>query len=376
MEVKIFCKALKNIGIESLIGVPDSTLKEFCDYIQTNGKNEFSHEVVPNEGSAVSMAVGVYLGDGKPACVYMQNSGLGNTVNPITSILNKQVYNIPVLCLIGWRGEPNIKDEPQHKFMGAITNPLLELLEIEYSVISKETTEKELESILEKANTVMKRKEQYAIVIKKDTFSKREPHVYKNEYTLAREEAIGCILEHIKDSDLIVSTTGKISREAYEQSDKIKGHHNNIFLTVGGMGHASMIAYGIAKSKKDKKTYCLDGDGAVLMHMGSLAFIGKNPVPNMVHICLNNEAHESVGGMPTGATEINYSEVAKECGYPNIFTAETKEELISVMKRLEIINELSFIEIKVSIGSRDDLGRPKETSEENKDNFMKNMVVK
>lgn len=374
MEVQLFCKELKNIGIETLIGVPDSTLKEFCDYLQTDGKQEFTHEVVANEGAAVGMAIGTYLATEKPACVYMQNSGLGNVVNPITSILNKKVYNIPLLCLVGWRGEPDTKDEPQHKFMGEITLPVLELLQIEYAVISAQTTAIEFQEIVQKAALVLNRNEQYAIVIKTNTFSKGQACIYKNEYAFGREDAIRCVLEYTSENELVVSTTGKISREAYEQSDQIHGHHRNVFLTVGGMGHASMIAYGLAKQKSDTRIYCLDGDGSVLMHMGSLAFIGKHPLSNMIHICLNNDAHESVGGMPTGAVGLSYSAIAKECGYPHTFTATTNNELVSILKQLDNINELVFIEVKVSIGCRSDLGRPKESAEENKNNFMANIV--
>lgn len=373
MKVEVFCNKIKELGIETLIGVPDSTLKEFCDYIQMDGSKDFTHEVVANEGAAVGMGTGMYLATGKPVCVYMQNSGLGNTVNPVTSILNKEVYNIPLLNLIGWRGEPGVKDEPQHKFMGKVTVPLLELLQIEYGIISKETTERELEMIFQKADTTLKRKEQYAIIIKMNTFSKGKSCSYSNNYTLGREEAIKSIVEYIKEDNLIVSTTGKISREVYEQSDSIHGHHRNVFLTVGGMGHASMIAYGLAKSKEDKKIYCIDGDGAALMHMGSMAFIGGNKLSNLIHICLNNEAHESVGGMPTGAVGLSYCSIAKECGYPKTYSVSTEDELKAVMIQLETVKEMTFIEVKVSLGSRSDLGRPKETAEENKDAFMSNL---
>ncbi len=370
MKVEFFVEKIKELGIGSLIGVPDSTLKQFCDYVNSGADIGMEHFVPANEGAATGMAVGVYLATGKPACVYMQNSGLGNVVNPLTSIANEEVYDIPMLFITGYRGEPGIKDEPQHKFMGKITTSMYELLGVEYAVIGKETSDDEVCDIFLKAKELLSNNKQFALIIKKDTFEKKSFGSYENGYTLVREEVIGEIVRTLEPEDVVISTTGKISREVYEQSDIILGNHSQDFLTVGGMGHASMIAYGYAVNRPKKRVYCIDGDGAVLMHMGSLAFIGSNKVDNLVHICINNGAHESVGGMPTGASEARFSDVAKACGYDNVYCIEDMEALKQCLMEVKSNNSLAFIEVMVAMKSREDLGRPKETAVENKKSFM------
>ncbi len=370
MQVEVFVRELKRIGIDNMYGVPDSTLKQFCDYLNREGSKDFRHLVPANEGAAVGLAAGSYLATGKPACVYMQNSGVGNIVNPLTSIANEEVYGIPMLFLVGWRGEPGIHDEPQHIFMGKITENIFDVLAVEHEYISKDTTDKELSSIMERAKKCLEGDRQYAIIIKKDTFEARAGEKYSNGYDFVREDAIGQILKSIKPEDVVVSTTGKISREVYEQSDIIIGHHKQSFLTVGGMGHASMIAYGYAINRPDKKVYCIDGDGAVLMHMGSEAFIGHHKLDNLVHICINNDAHESVGGMPTGASGIKYSDTAKACGYDLVMTAYNEKQLGEALDKAASYEGTVFIEIFVSLQSRADLGRPKESAFCNKTNFM------
>ncbi len=374
MKIEEFVYKLHESGIETITGIPDSTLSQFCDYIENNGNNLFkSHIVTENEGGAVGIAIGEYLATGKAACVYMQNSGLGNIANPITSLAHQDVYGIPMLFLIGWRGEPGIQDEPQHKFMGRITIRMLELLEIDYSIIDNGTTMQELNDIFRKAEKSFSCNKQFAIVIKKGTFDKRELCTYRNGQELAREDAIREIVRWMQDDDLIVSTTGKISRELYEQMDSVRGNHKQVFLTVGGMGHAKMIAYGIAQRRGGQRVICLDGDGAVLMHMGGLAIIGQHPLNNLVHICLDNEAHESVGGMPTGAAGLDYCKIARDSGYPYVYEAETKAVLSEILKEVRNREELSFIQVKAAIGSRAELTRPKESPEENKRAFMDTM---
>lgn len=370
MQVEVFVSELKRIGIDNMYGVPDSTLKQFCDYLNREGSKDFRHLVPANEGAAVGLAAGSYLATGKPACVYMQNSGVGNIVNPLTSIANEEVYGIPMLFLVGWRGEPGVHDEPQHIFMGKITENIFDVLAVEHEYISKDTTAQELSSIMDRAKKSLESDRQYAIIIKKDTFEARAGEKYSNGYDFVREDAIGQILKSIKPEDVVVSTTGKISREVYEQSDIIIGHHKQSFLTVGGMGHASMIAYGYAINRPDKKVYCIDGDGAVLMHMGSEAFIGHHKLDNLVHICINNDAHESVGGMPTGASGIKYSDTAKACGYDLVMTAGNEKQLGEALDKAASYEGTVFIEIFVSLQSRADLGRPKESASCNKINFM------
>lgn len=371
MKVQTLGKIIKNLGIRTITGIPDSTLQEFCVFLDSAGKEMFDNYIVPaNEGAAVGIAIGEYLSTGVPACVYMQNSGLGNAVNPITSLANDKVYGIPMLFLIGWRGEPGRQDEPQHKFMGEITSELVELLNISYDIIEAETSEEDLENIRQKIAVAFSEKKQYALVIKRGTFESDYKTTYQNQNVLVREDAIKTITDWLQPEDIVISTTGKISRELYENMDDLKGSHEQAFLCVGGMGHANMIAYQMAKRKPDKRVVCLDGDGALLMHMGSLAIIGCRPVDNLVHICLDNEAHESVGGMYTGAGGTKYGEIAKICGYQNVFCVKTDEELKNVLMRTDVSNGLCFIIIKVAISSRADLIRPKESAEENKIRFM------
>lgn len=369
MDTAFFVEKLKELNIDTITGVPDSALKGFCNYVNKADDDSFRHYVPANEGAAVGIAIGNYLASRKPACVYMQNSGLGNAVNPITSLANEKVYGIPMLLLIGWRGQPGKKDEPQHKFMGAVTIPILEALEIPYDVISPKTEEAELGEIMVRAKEQLNACRQYAIVAAPGTF-KEEALQYTNTYQIIREDAVRKVLESLGKNDIVVSTTGKISREVYEQSNQLFGRHEKCFMTVGGMGHASMIAFGIAASCPHKRVICIEGDGALMMHLGSMAFLGKQKPENMLHICLNNEAHESVGGMPTGAVP-DYWKCAKEMGYEFYETVKSYEELDNVFPQILEKKGLIFVEIKVAMDSRKDLGRPAETAAENKEEFMK-----
>ncbi|NLI90121.1 MAG: phosphonopyruvate decarboxylase, partial [Epulopiscium sp.] len=280
-------------------------------------------------------------------------------------------YDIPALFVVGWRGEPGIADEPQHKFQGIITEDLFKLLGIKHEIIDADTNPKELESIFIKAKNELNNNKQFTIIVKKNTFEKGESRNITNDYKLIREDAIKEILKQVEPDDMIVSTTGKISREVYEQSDLILGSHQQNFLTVGAMGHASSIALALSKECKDKRVYCIDGDGAVLMHMGTLAFIAKQNPENLIHIVLNNDAHESVGGMPTGAVGLKIADLALASGYPKVYSAANIEELSAALKEAKASNRLSLIEVKVGLYSREDLIRPKESAQENKKAFMK-----
>lgn len=375
MKADKLLQALEQRGIHTIIGVPDSTLKQFCDGLQ-NYKGNINHYVPVNEGAAVGLAVGSYLADGKPACVYMQNSGIGNAVNPIASLANRDIYGIPMLFLVGWRGEPGVKDEPQHVFQGKITCKLFEVLSIPYEVIDKDTTWEQMESILTEAFETLSGGEQFAIIVRKGTFEKDVPYTWENGNTLNREEALATILKEGGHEAILVSTTGKISRELYEQSDALYGTHENIFMTVGGMGHASMIALGIAKKRPKEKIMCIDGDGAALMHMGALAFISSQSPENFVHIIINNQSHESVGAMPTGCQKVNFSELAKNVGYSWTIRVSTLEELTKVLHNIDEQKGPILVEVLVSLDSRADLGRPRESARENKEAFMEYILKK
>ena len=365
---------LENMGIDTIAGVPDSTLKQFCDGIQTY-KGGMEHYVTANEGAAVGVAIGSFLATGKPACVYMQNSDIGNAVNPLASLANKDVYGIPLFFIVGWRGEPGVKDEPQHVFQGKITCELFDTLQVPYQVVDKETTEEEMISILAQAKKVLDNNEQFALIVKKGTFEKADPFVWENGNTIGREEVLGRILEMLPMDAAIVSTTGKISRELYEQSDRIFGHHNHIFMTVGGMGHASMIALGLAKKRPDKKVVCIDGDGAALMHMGAIPFIAQQAPENFCHIIINNQAHESVGAMPTGCQGTDFAKIAETAGYMKTLKITTYDEVQTVLEGAVAEKGPVLVEILVSLDSRADLGRPKESARENKESFMKMLDI-
>lgn len=370
MKVEAFIQEVKQAQIKTIAGVPDSLLAQFCDYMNQEGATEFQHFVPANEGAAVGIAAGAYIASGHPALVYMQNSGIGNTINPIASLLHKDVYEIPMLFLIGWRGEPDKKDEPQHIYQGKITCQLCVDMEIPYAIIDECTDAASLHSIFEKVKAAFAKKQQFAIIVRKNTFEKRKSANYQNEHTLVRETAISNILKAIDPTAAVISTTGKISREVYEQSDALFHSHKRCFLTVGSMGHASMIAFGMAKQWNQKRIVCMDGDGAALMHMGALGFLAQQAPENLLHIVLNNEAHESVGGMPTGGTSLSYAAIAKSCGYPFAVQVRDEKELNLAIQKAQEQNSLAMIEVMVKQGSRADLGRPKETPRENKDAFM------
>lgn len=360
---------LEKLEINVITGVPDSTLKQFCDGLLSSG-NRFRHYVTANEGAAVGLAVGSYLSGGRPACVYMQNSGIGNAVNPLASLANGDVYGIPMLFIIGWRGEPGVKDEPQHVFQGKITCQLLDTLAVPFSVIDSETTLEQLEDIFDKVKGAFAELKQYALVVKKGTFEKEDAFLWENGNEMVREQVLGKILECLPRETCIVSTTGKISRELYEQSNRLYGNHDSIFMTVGGMGHASMIAFGIAQNRPEKKVVCIDGDGAALMHMGVLPFIASQAPENLYHIVINNQAHESVGAMPTGCRQTDFAAMAKTAGYLDAMKITTYQDIAVIGESVRKNKGPLFYEIPVNLESRADLSRPAETARENKETFM------
>lgn len=360
---------LQEITGEFFVGVPDSQLKVLCNFLmETKGINK-QHIIAANEGNCVGIAAGHYLATGEIPVIYMQNSGIGNIVNPVASLLHPDVYGIPCIFIIGWRGEPGVADEPQHKFQGKITEKLLKDLDIDTYTISKSTTMEELKFAMAESQEAIQEGRSIAFLIKKDSLESQAKVVYGNHHTLVRENVIDNIVR-IAEEDILVSTTGKASRELFEIREKYGHMHNKDFLTVGSMGHSSSIALGIALSKPKKKVWCIDGDGAVLMHMGAMALIGANKPRNMVHVVINNEAHETVGGMPTVSNAIKLTEIATACGYLLSIRVETEEQLIDALNRAKEANELVFIEIMCNIKSRKDLGRPTTSPIDNKKQFM------
>lgn len=373
INVKEFEEYLQKIGVGFYTGVPDSQLKAFCDFIEDKYGISDKHIIAPNEGNAVALASGYHLSTGKIGLVYMQNSGLGNAVNPITSLTDPNVYNIPIVYVIGWRGEPGVHDEPQHVKQGAITTDLLELLDIDYKILTKDTSFEEIEEVFEsKFSENLANGKSVAFVVSKGAFDKFKK-AKSNENSLSREDAIKTVIDNLTLDDIIVSTTGKASRELFEYREAKEQGHSNDFLTVGSMGHSSTIALSIALNKKSKRILCFDGDGAVLMHMGSLAMVGSKSPENYYHVLFNNGAHETVGGLPTIMPDVNISEIAINCGYKATYQASNKEELVDILPKFLNDKGPVLLIIDVSIGSREDLGRPTTTPIENKLAFMKKL---
>ena len=363
-------KLVEIIGSDFYTGVPDSQLKALCNFLMDRyGIDPKHHVIAANEGNCTALAAGYHLATGKYPVVYMQNSGEGNIINPVASLLNDKVYAIPVVFIVGWRGEPGIHDEPQHIYQGEVTVKLLDDMGIESFIIGKETTDEEVAAAMAHFNDVLASGKDVAFVIRKGALTDAPKVEYKNDYKMLREE----IIQHIvkaSGEDPIVSTTGKASRELFETRVANGQSHKYDFLTVGSMGHSSSIALGVAINKPDTRVWCVDGDGAVLMHMGSMAVLGANKPKNMIHVVINNGAHETVGGMPTVASGLDLVAIAKACGYPNAVSVDDFEALDRELEAAKARDELSLIEVKCSIGAREDLGRPTTTALENKENFM------
>lgn len=369
MNVVKLIKQLKGMEVNFFTGVPDSQLKPLCNYLMNTYGISNNHIIAANEGNAVALAAGYYLSTGKIPCVYLQNSGLGNILNPVASLLNHKVYAVPCVFVVGWRGEPEVHDEPQHVFQGEITLKLLEVMDIAYMVIDKDTTEAELEVKMIKFKALIDLGKSVAFVVKKGGLSYDVKVEYKNKNTTFREDIIRRITKVAKE-DIIVSTTGKSSRELFEIREKNGQPHKYDFLTVGSMGHSSSIALGIALNKSSTRVWCIEGDGSALMHMGAMALIGAKCPKNYIHVIINNGAHESVGGQPTVADKINLGNIALACGYKYSYHATNLNELDVVLSEIEGKQGLIFIEMKAAIGSRDELGRPTTTPIENKTAFM------
>ena len=361
---------VKIIGADFYTGVPESQLKALCNYLMdTYGIDRKHHIIAANEGNCTALAAGYHLATGKVPVVYMQNSGEGNIINPVASLLNDKVYAIPMIFIVGWRGEPGVHDEPQHIYQGEVTVKLLDDMDIKSFIISKDTTEDELRAVMADFRKLLENGKQVAFVVRKGALTDAPKVEYKNDNKMIREEIIQHIVKATGE-DPIVSTTGKPSRELFETRAANGQSHKYDFLTVGSMGHTSSIALGVAINKPEQRIWCVDGDGAVLMHMGSMAVLGANAPKNVVHVVINNGAHETVGGMPTVAAKIDLVAIAKACGYPNAVCVDSFEALDRELEAAKSRNELSFIEVKCSIGARDDLGRPTTTALENKQNFM------
>lgn len=365
-----FYSALSEQGVGFFTGVPDSLLAEFCEYVDQN-TDPSKHVIAANEGTAVAMAIGHYLKSKTPSVVYLQNSGMGNTINPLMSLADQEVYSIPMLLLVGWRGEPGVADEPQHVKQGAISEELFRALGIDYFVMDRDS---DYEAILRDVFEIMSTGQKpCAVLVKKQTFDKVERRKKLQDRSLSRERAIQVIASALSPEDAVVSTTGKASRELFETRIG-KGEICADFLTVGGMGHASSIALGVKLAGHKGRVICLDGDGAFLMHMGASATLASTGVTDYLHVVLDNGCHESVGGQPTVSDSIDFSALSKSLGYKNYHRADSEEQIISIMSEMETYSSLSMIHVMVAASARSDLGRPSSTPSENKATFMEKLL--
>ncbi len=374
MDANQFIDLLEGHGVDFFTGVPDSLLSPLCDALMRRyGAEGKRHVVGHNEGGCVGLAVGSYLaGNGKLPCVYMQNSGIGNALNPAVSLAHPKIYGIPILYIVGWRGQPGHKDEPQHVYQGEITKELLALQGMQVLVLDRDTEEDQLGAFLEAFLVGAAAGESRVILVQKGALQNTEKYAYTNRHTLAREDAVQLVAQLAGD-DIIVSTTGKISRELFEYRETVGHGHGQDFLTVGSMGHSAMIALGIALRRPTRRVWCLDGDGSMLMHMGTLAVIASRAPENYVHVLLNNAAHETVGGVPTVAATVDFPALAKAVGYREGHSAHTAVEFTKLLRDAAVAKGPVLVEAKVALGARADLGRPTTTPVQNRDALIKTL---
>jgi phosphonopyruvate decarboxylase len=369
IDCQEFLAHLRDEGVEFFAGVPDSLLKSICAYIADHVESS-RHVIAANEGAAIALATGVHLATGKVPMVYLQNSGLGNMINPLTSLADPEVYSIPLIILIGWRGEPGVPDEPQHQKQGRVMTAMLEAMEIPYAVLP--STAQDAKGMVQDAvASARHRGGPYVLIARKDTFAPYNlAHAAADAQQMTREEAIQVILKSLPQGAALVATTGMTSREVFEARENDGSGHATDFLTVGSMGHASQIALGIALAQPARAVYCLDGDGAALMHMGSLGIAGCSGAGNFKHILINNGAHDSVGGQPTVGFAVDFPAIAAACGYRWVRSTNVAETLEAVLQELGQAPGPALLEIRVNKGARKNLGRPSSSPVDNKAEFM------
>ena len=372
MDAAVLLDTCREAGIDFFTGVPDSQLKGLCDTLYARyGVAGAEHIVAANEGNAIGLCAGHYLATGRPALCYMQNSGLGNAVNPLASLMDGKVYGLPCLLVIGWRGEPGVHDEPQHVKQGEITLGQLELMDIPYCILDKDMDEAAFRAQFARLVEEMAQGRVAAMVVRKGALTCSAKPDYSNGRAMTRETAAEVIVREAGARDVFVSTTGKLSRELFEIRERLGQGHEKDFLTVGSMGHASSIALAIALAKPDRRVWCLDGDGAALMHLGAMHVIGQRRPANLLHVVINNAAHETVGGMPVCEGGLDVSAAARAAGYPAVYRADSPEGLAETLRAAQHAGSLALVEVMCAGGARADLGRPTTTPRENRDALMR-----
>lgn len=347
-QEKIY-KLLVDNGVDFFTGVPDSYLNGFCNYVLKKApKNK--NIIAANEGNAIGIASGHYFATKEVPLVYMQNSGLGNTINPLASLVDEHVYAVPMLLLVGWRGEPGTGDWAQHQLQGEITPKLLEVMHIPYMIL-EDDYEKSSEMIIKAIKVARENRKPYGLIAPKGVMAGEKLNNKDSIYPMSREEAIEVILDNMSENTVFSATTGRATRELFFLRERRKESRKCDFLNVGSMGHASSVALGIALEEPDRKVVVLDGDSAAIMHLGAMTMISKLHVPNYMHVILNNGAHESVGGQPSAGHLVDFTKIAEACGYVTVGKAVTcKEELIQAIKVLNASEKASFIDVRIHKG--------------------------
>lgn len=369
IDVKDFYNTLTDKGVDFFCGVPDSLLKNICGYINDNTPCD-KHVISANEGGAVALAAGYKMGTHKVPLVYMQNSGLGNAVNPLTSLAHKDVYGVPMLLMIGWRGEPGKHDEPQHIVQGRITLEMLEMMGIPYYVLDGTSDYKTI--VAASVDKCRELSGPVALVVKKGTFKPYEEDNEDDDYhLLTREDALKAMLPHVPEDCFVVSTTGMLSRELYEIREKQDLPHHRDFLTVGSMGHVSQIALGMSVALQNNRVLCLDGDGSLLMHLGNYAAAGELMPDNLSFILFNNEAHDSVGGQPSVGERVDFPAIMEAFNITNLGIIWHEHEFEKAVRDSLNASKPTFLEVRIKRGHRKSLGRPHFSPKENKRMIIK-----
>ncbi len=374
IDLQKFLDCLQSEGVKFISGVPDTLLNDFCLYVADKWPIKH-HVIAANEGNSMALATGFHLATGSIPLVYMQNSGFGNVVNPFLSLTYKDVYAIPMVLLIGWRGDPAIKDHAQHKKQGELTTVFLDAMDIPYKILENNTFDS-LDKVKWAIKTAREINSAVALVVRKGILAKSEKEGFIAEnQLLSREEAIKCVLESVPDDAVFVASTGRATRELYELRNLNNQGHEKDFLNVGAMGHTSSIALGLTMGLKHRMVVCLEGDSSAIMHLGSLTTTGVVKPDNLLHVLLNNGVHESVGGQPSAGFSADLTMIAEKSGYNTIGCAvKTAEKLLDSIKILLDKKGPGFIEVIIKKGIRSDLPPLKFNLKNSKENFMKNIV--
>lgn len=368
-------KKIQSEGVEFITGVPDTLLNDFCVYVEKNWPKD-KHVIAANEGNSIGLAAGYHLSTNTVPVVYMQNSGLGNTINPIVSLTHKDVYGIPLVLLVGWRGNPEVKDHAQHKKQGELTPVLMDDMDIPYKILEDDTQDT-MNKFEWAIKTAKETNNAVGLIVKKGVLEKGEKEGFPDDlnYHLTREQAIDHIVGSLPEDTVYVAATGRATRELYEVRNNRGESKENDFLNVGAMGHTSSIALGIAIAKPEKLVVCLEGDSSAIMHLGALPTEGMVYPPNFLHVILNNGVHESVGGQESAGFNINLTEIAKNSGLLTVANSvKTKDEISNALKELLGKNKPALLDIHIKKGIRKDCPPLKFNHKEQKDSLMRKIT--